>query len=131
MRVLKKFLEYILKSRLLRSSEMLINFLTIENYGDFIEFKKGVAKIRQPLNLYEYSNLEGLIQLRITPEDIGKAGMIRKNVTCHEILLKKLKFALNNLNSSFETLSKSLKEVSNIFELLSEASEKTGEVNFK
>jgi hypothetical protein len=130
MRFLKKFLECLLKSRLFRGNEILYKFLTIEDYLEFSEYKK-TFKTNKPMEIIEYSNLEGLIPLKITPNDVENAEKIRKNLTLHNTLLNKLKLSFDHLNMCCDNVSKAFKDVSELFALLTKASEATNEVIIK
>lgn len=59
MRFLEKFMESLVASQVTKNSQILFDFLTIENENDFNIKKKEYAKLKSPVKLSEIKNVEG------------------------------------------------------------------------
>jgi hypothetical protein len=59
MRFLEKFMESLVANPVTKNSQVLFDFLTIENENDFNNKKKDYAKLKSPTKLSEVKNVEG------------------------------------------------------------------------
>jgi hypothetical protein len=120
---LQKFLDAIVKNPILKSTNILFNFLTVEDKDEFIKFKNSISKQQPPSVLKNFENLEGIMHLSITPENDSKAKLIKVSTLRYEELLNQLNESFKYLLVEMQTVGVRLKEISNLFYNIYQCSE--------
>jgi len=115
MRYLQKFLDAIVKIPVIKSTNILFNFLTIEDKEQFANYKNSISKQQPPSVLKNFENLEGIIHLSITPENDSKAKLIKVSTSRYEELLNQINESFKYLLTEMEVVAVRLKEISNLF----------------
>lgn len=117
---MKKFLDTLITSKEIKSSKILHDFLTIENE---FEIFKSKYSTRVPIVISEFENIEGIINMKITPDDELSAQKIKSSIENSEATLKKLNTHFKSLNVQLENVGNKLKEISSCFNQLYQNSE--------
>jgi hypothetical protein len=120
MRQLEKFIEALIKNRVLRSSQIFYDFLTIENLKEFKNIKANYSKCSGPTYIKDYMNCDGIIEIKITPEEDIKAQKIIHQVEVNENALRRLTKSFDGLTHDMQQISLRFKEISDIFEELAQ-----------
>jgi hypothetical protein len=125
LRNLEKFLNYLIKDPLIKSSNILCDFLTLEKDKDFENRKKIYNKMKTPIELKDIKTIDGKIKIRINPNKEIFLDNIKANSAFNETCLKKfnqnfkeLKEEMNTVIgrvTSFGPLFDQLIKVSNIY----------------
>lgn len=132
MRYFQKFIDSITRNKLLRSTQIFFDFLTIENRTDFDLKREHYSRYDMPATLVGHHTLDGILQISINTNDDVKAQTVNKIVHKNEILLKKLNIALKSVLEDMESMSMKMNNVSNIFlEIYENNVEFNSEVLFK
>jgi hypothetical protein len=111
--IIKKFLDMLINCKSIRSSNILYDFLTIEDKNEFAQMKIKYKKI--PTNLTEFENLEGLLEVKINSELEKEADLIIETAKNKELILNKLDKNFKYLLSDLKSVGNRLKEISNNF----------------
>ena len=90
MRNLEKFLNYLIKDPLIKSSQILFDFLSIENEEDYNKRKRIYNKMRTPTEFNEIKSVNGKTRLKITKNKEKHIDNIRDNAALNETALKKI-----------------------------------------
>ena len=89
LRNLEKFLNYLIKDPLIKSSNILCDFLTLEKDKDFENRKKIYNKMKTPIELKDIKTIDGKIKIRINPNKEIFLDNIKANSSFNETCLKK------------------------------------------
>ena len=89
-RNLEKFLYYLSKDPLIKSSQIFFDFLSIDNEDEYIKRKKIYNKMRTPNDFSEIKSLDGKLRLKITKIKEENIQNIKDNAALNETALKKL-----------------------------------------
>ena len=81
MRNLERFLVYLAKDPLIKNSQILFDFLTIEDDADFAKRKKIYNRMKTPTELKDIKTIDGKIKVMITPqkEKFLEMGSLQKS----------------------------------------------------
>ena len=125
MRNLEKFLNYLIKDPLIKSSNLLFDFLTIEEEKDFEKRKKIYNKMKTPIEIKDIKSIDGKIKINVSPNKEIFLDNIKANSAFNETCLKQfntnfklLKEEMNSVIgrvSSFGPLFDKLIKISNIY----------------
>ena len=69
MRTLEKFMNYLLLNPIIKCSQLLYDFISIENEADFTRKKKEYEKMNPPQNINENQSLIGIINIEVKKEN--------------------------------------------------------------
>ena len=97
MRSLEKFINGLLIHPLIKNSQILFDFLSIQNDSDFNKKKKKYGKITAPTHVGEIKTLEGDIKISISKEKEMYLKNIQDNCYLNEELLQKVTKAYKSL----------------------------------
>ena len=88
-RNLEKFLYYLSKDPLIKSSQIFFDFLSIDNDEEYNKRKKIYNKMRTPNDFTEIKSLDGKLRLKITKVKEENIQNIKDNAALNETALKK------------------------------------------
>ena len=128
MRALNKFFFHIVQDPLLRNSQFLYDFLTINDEKEFTNKKNSYTKQKAPTLVNEMKSLTGQLDITITEDRENYLTNIKNNSDINESLLKKLVSNYKSLNDQLNAVSTRLIEISEIWtDLLKTAMEYSDE----
>ena len=128
MRALNKFFFHIVQDPLLRNSQFLYDFLTINDEKEFTNKKNMYNKQKAPSLVNEMKSLTGTLDVTITEDRENYLTNIKNNSDINEGLLKKLVSSYKSLNDQLNAVSTRLIEISEIWtDLLKTAMEYSDE----
>ena len=128
MRALNKFFFHIVQDPLLRNSQFLYDFLTINDEKEFTNKKNIYNKQKAPTLVNEMKSLTGQLDITITEDRENYLTNIKNNSDINETLLKKLISNYKSLNDQLNAVSTRLIEISEIWtDLLKTAMEYSDE----
>ncbi len=103
MRSLERFLVYLAKDPLIKNSQILFDFLTIENDSDFEKRKKIYNKMKTPIELKDIKTVDGKMKVKITPQKEKFLENIKNNASFNETALKKFNQNFKILKTEMNT----------------------------
>jgi hypothetical protein len=124
MRSIEKFIEGLLLHPLIRNSEILFDFLSIEKDSDYHKKKQKYSKLTGPTNVKEIKTLEGDIKISVTKEKEMYLQNIEDNCNINEDLLQKITKSYKTLMLLMTQSSEKMKEISDLWKLVYEKSTK-------
>lgn len=128
MKFLNKYLFSLASNKIIKSSQIFYEFLTLDE-ETFNAKKKEYHKIfKGPLKINEMRNLEGQLDLKLIKEEEAHADMIKNYTNLNEIILKKLGTSYKSLFAEIEQVSTRLAEISDLYDQLYTISYKTKDV---
>ena len=130
-RALKKFLEAIALHPTLKHINILNDFLSINSEEDFLEAKKrylskdnSKENSEQKISLEDFKSLSGKIKVSITKEKEVYFMNIKDNTKINEGIIKKINKSYKNLIVIMNNACEKMKEISDLWKLLSDKSQK-------
>ena len=131
MNYLERFINYIIKDDIIKSSQILYDFLTIKKYEDFIYKKKQYEKIKifNFIDIKNRKNINGILDIKINKEKEIYLENIRDNTIYNGNLFKKLNNNFKSLNDEFNLVIKRIENISNIFKQIYDISNKYLDLN--
>ena len=124
MRSIEKFMNGLLIHPLIKNSQILFDFLSIQNEADFSKKKKKYGKITAPTHIGEIKTLEGDIKISVSKEKEMYLKNIQDNCFLNEELLEKITKAHKALMNSMSNCCDKMKEISNLWKQVYEKSVK-------
>ena len=124
MRSLEKFMNGLLIHPLIKNSQILFDFLSVQNEADFNKKKKKYGKITAPTHIGEIKTLEGDIKISVSKEKEMYLKNIQDNCFLNEELLQKITKAHKALMELMLQTCEKMKEISNIWKQVHEKSVK-------
>jgi hypothetical protein len=123
-RNLEKFTNYLLSDPIIKSSQILYDFLCLENYADFEKMKKEMENMTPNNDIQNYQSINGKIDINITGEKEKKFERIKDFCYENEKLLRQFCNNLNSIEDSFNNIIKKINESYDIFKQLNIAMDK-------
>jgi len=130
-RALKKFLEAIALHPTLKHINILNDFLSINSEEDFLEAKKryitkeeSKENKEQKISLEDFKSLNGKIKISITKEKEVYFMNIKDNTKLNESIIKKINKSYKSLIGIMNNACEKMKEISDLWKLLSDKSQK-------
>ena len=117
-RNLEKFMNYLLSDKIIKSSQILYDFLCKENEKEFSKIKKEFE------NITPYQSVNGKIDIDISVEKEKKFEEIKNYCYENEKLCKQLNSNLKEIDENFNNILKKFKESSLIFDKLKNLTDK-------
>ena len=124
MRSIEKFIQGLLIHPLIRNSEILYDFLSIDKETEFHKKKQKYGKITAPTKVKEIKTVEGDIKISVTKEKEMYLQNIEDNCNINEELLQKVTKSYKSLLLLMAQTSEKMKEISNLWKLVYEKSVK-------
>ena len=124
MRSMEKFLNGLLIHPLIKNSQILFDFLSVQNEADFYKKKKKYGKITAPTHVGEIKTLEGDIKVSVSKEKETYLKNIQDNCVINEEILQKITKAYKSLLMIMSQASDKMKEISVLWKQVHEKSVK-------
>ena len=118
MRNLEKFLYYLTKDPLIKSSQILFDFLSIQNEEEYNKRKKIYNKMKTPSEFNDIKTLDGKAKIKITELKEKNIEKIKNNAAFNETALKKINNNFKILNEEMNTIIRRVLSFSPLFEKL-------------
>ena len=118
-RYLNKFMNGILRKKILRTSPITYEFLILEQ-KDFEKYKKNLDSNPYKLNIYlrNFKTIKGEIKVSLNKDKAIYVNNLLRIITPTTDLYSKLKNSLNSLINDFNIISTHMKEISILYEKL-------------
>ena len=117
-RYLEKFLKWLLANPVIKNSQLLYDFLSIEKDEDLNNKKLEYQKVDRPMNLLEFYAKDGKMNLDINKEKQTYFQNISDNNTNNEILLENLNYSIKQLKIIFDIFIQRVDDVQKKWEAL-------------
>ena len=115
MRTLEKFMNYLLLNPIIKSSQLLYDFISIENEAEYNKKKKEYEKMKPPQNINENQSLIGIVNIEVKKEKEIFFENIKDNINLNETLLIKLNENLKLLKTQIENITIKIDEIVQIW----------------
>ena len=129
MRNLEKFLYYLTKDPLIKSSQILFDFLSIDKEEEYNKRKKIYNKMRTPNEFSEIKSIDGKTRLKITEIKEKNIENIRDNAAFNETALKKFNQNFKVFREEMNTVISRVHSFSPLFDKLIKISSNFSEDN--
>ena len=123
-RGLEKFMHYLSLDPIIKNSQILYDFLSIENYNQFVNQKKEYEVITPCTDVQEFKSITGEISIDFTDEHEKNFRNIKDFCYENRNLLEKLNSSLNMFFHEMNTVIRRTNEIANIWGFLYKTSEK-------
>ena len=123
-RSIEKFMQYISLDPIIKNSQILYDFLSVENYDEFLKKKKEYEVITPCNDIQEFKSITGEIDVNFDDEKEKRLKTIKEFCGNNSKLLDKLNSNLNSLYQEMKVVIKRTTEISNIWGNLFKTSEK-------
>ena len=123
-RDLEKFMQYLSLDPIIKNSQILYDFLSIEDYDQFTKKKKDYEFITPCNDIQEFKSLTGEIDINFDEEKEKKMQLIKEFCNNNSKLLEKLNTSLNMLFHEMNTVIRRTNEIANTWGYLYKTSEK-------
>ncbi len=124
LRGLEKFLNYLSKDPIIKSSQIYFDFLYIGAETDFNSKKKVYEKTKPINDVQDFKSVDEKAPLLITSEKEGYLENIKDNTNININLLKKLNISFKSLYEEMNSVTNRMEEISQIWEQLHKVSDK-------
>ena len=123
-RSIEKFMHYLSLDPIIKNSQILYDFLSIENYQDFLKKKKDYEVITPCNDIQEFKSITGEIDVGFDEEKEKRLKTVKEFCNLNSKLLDKLNSNLNSLYQEMNTVIRRINDITNIWKQLYETSEK-------
>ncbi len=127
MKNLERFLNYLIKDPLIKSSQILFDFLSIENEEEYNKKKRIYNKLKTPTEFNEINSINGKTRLKITKIKEKNIDNIRDNAALNETALKKINQNFKLFEEEMNTIINRVLSFSPLFDKLVKISKKYAE----
>ena len=117
-RIFEKFLNYLINDPILKNSEVIFDFLSIEKEENFLKKKKIYEKKKLSTNINDYFTVDGNANIEINGEKEYYINIIKDNAQNNENILKKINSSIRSLRDDLINVSNQLKDISYHFKLI-------------
>jgi hypothetical protein len=111
-RYLNRFIKGILRKKIIRTSPLTYEFLTLEK-KKFDDYSQKLNST--PFTLNNIKSMNGKINCSLNEEKLNKANNLIKLINPTKDLFNKLKYSFENIINDFNIISNHMKDLSNIF----------------
>ena len=122
MRSIEKFIQGLLIHPLIKNSQILYDFLSIEKETEFHKKKQKYGKVTAPTQVKEIKTLEGDIKISVTKQKEMYLQNIEDNCNINEELLQNITKSYKSLLLLMNQTSEKMKEISNLWKTVYEKS---------
>ena len=126
---MNKFFESIIHDPLIRNSQLLADFLTINDEKVFASKKNEYNKLKHPSSISEMKSLEGKVNLTLNEKKETYLQQIIESTNINEANMKKIIASYKSLMEELKVVSNRLTEISRIWEDLFNSSKKFADNN--
>ena len=128
-RDLEKFMQYLSLDPIIKNSQILYDFLSIEDYDQFTKKKKDYEFITPCNDIQEFKSITGEIDINFDSEKEKKLQIIKDFCNNNSKLLEKLNISLNMFFHEMNTVIRRTNEIANTWGYLYKTSEKYNDDN--
>ncbi len=128
-RLLQKFMEGVLVHPLVRNSQALFDFISIEREEEFENKKKDYAKILAPTRVKEIKSMNGQMKISINEDKEIYLDNISDNAEINATIMKKITTAYKELIELQKNVSNKMIEIGNLWKTLYSKSMKYYDTN--
>ena len=118
MRYLEKFLNWLVNNPIIKNSQLLYDFVSIEEYEDFNKKKNEYIKMIKPINLIDFYAPEGIMNLKVDKQKEDYFLKIKNYNSNNEVLLNNLNFSIKQLKIQFDIFIQRVEDVQKKWEIL-------------
>jgi len=118
MRNLEKFLNFLAKDPLIKSSQIFYDFLSIDNEEEYNKRKKIYNKMRTPNDFKEIKSIDGKTKIKISEKNENNIENIRDLAAFNETALKKFNQNFKELRLDMNTIINRIFSFSPLFDKL-------------
>ena len=118
MRNLEKFLNYLAKDPLIKSSQIFFDFLSVENEEEYNKRKKIYNKMRTPTEFNEIKSINGKIRIKVSKLKENNIENIRDNAALNETAFKKFNQNFKEFREEMNTVISRVLSFSPLFDKL-------------
>ena len=111
-RKFEKFLSYLINDPILRNTQVVYDFLSIEKDDDFQKKKKTYEKKKVSTEVSQLITLDGTADIEVNGEKEQYLNNIKDNASNNEAILKKINTTTKSLKDDLINASSKLKEIS-------------------
>ena len=112
------FLSYLINDPILKNTQVVYDFLSIQKEEDFQKKKKEYEKKKMSTNISDFMSLDGNANIEVNGEKEHFLNTIKENTQEHEAILKKINTSIKSLKDDLINASDKLKEISSHFKML-------------
>lgn len=123
-RSIEKFMHYLSLDPIIKNSQILYDFLSIENYDDFTKKKKEYEIITPCNDIQDFKSITGEIDINFDDQKEKRLVTIKDFCNNNSKLLEKLNSNLNSFFQEMNAVIKRTNEIANIWGNLFKTSEK-------
>ena len=123
-RGLEKFMHYLSLDPIIKNSQILYDFLSIENYEEFKKQQKEYEVITPCTDIQEFKSITGEISIDFNDKDEKDFFNIKEFCSQNKNLLEKLNNSLNLFYHEMNTVIRRTNEIANLWGYLYQTSEK-------
>ena len=123
-RSIEKFMHYLSLDPIIKNSQILYDFLSIENYDDFTKKKKEYEVITPCNDIQDFKSITGEIDINFDNQKEKRLVTIKDFCNNNSKLLEKLNSNLNSFFQEMNAVIKRTNEIANIWGNLFKTSEK-------
>ena len=123
-RYLEKFMNYLIQDPIIKNSQILYDFLCVENQNEFKKKQKEYENTTPNNDIQNNQSINGKIDINITQENEKKYGLIKNYCYDHEKLFKQIHYNLSSIEEDFNNIIKKINQSSLIWEKLLDLNKK-------
>jgi hypothetical protein len=123
-RNLEKFMNYLILDPIIKNSQILYDFLCVEDQSEFKKKQKEYENVTPTNDIQNYQSINGKIDINITEEAEKKYNEIKNYINEKEKLFRQINYNLNTIEDDFSNIIKKLADTSVIWEKLYGINEK-------
>ena len=123
-RNLEKFMNYLILDPIIKNSQILYDFLCVEDQSEFKKKQKEYENITPSNDIQNYQSTNGKIDINITEEAEKKYNEIKNYINEKEKLFRQINYNLNTIEDDFSNIIKKLNDTSVIWDKLYGINEK-------
>ena len=117
-RNLERFINYLISDPIIKNSQILFDFLCIENQNEFKKKQKEYENTTPCNDIQNFQSINGKIDINITEQAEKKYSTIKNYCNESEKLFGQLNYNLNSITEELNSINKKLNESSLIWEKL-------------
>ena len=118
MRFLKRFLDWLVASPVIKNSKLFYDFLSIASDEEFAKSKIEYQKMDKPMNIKEFHCATKNMDVSVTEEKEERFIKIYNSTINNELLFSNLNFSLKQLKVQFNNLIEQMEDVQKIWEII-------------
>ena len=118
MRNYARFLYYLSKDPLIKTSQIFFDFLSVEKDEDFTKLKKAYNKLKTPTEFKDFKSIDGKTRVRVNPNKEKIIQNAKDNATFNVTNLKKFNQSFKYLKNEMNTVINRMETFEPLFDKL-------------